>query len=101
MIGALYSCLAEADGLDEKSLNLRGFPYRKQRAEKAVDGLARSDLRCCPSLARVAAVFHQFVTETGRMAEADEPLAEALLDRILIHAVTLQMILPEWERSFR
>ena len=99
MISAIHAGLAEAYGFDEEPLSLFDLSDREQRAKKSVHGFARADLRSRPSLALVAAVFHELITETGRVAETNEPLSKALLNRILIHAVALQMVLPEWQRS--
>ena len=83
--------LAEAERFGEESLLFVELTDRQHGAEEAAIGDVRADLARRPSGTRIARRLDDLEEESGRMAEADEVFAEALLDAAVVHVVPLEM----------
>ena len=101
MIGTVGAGLAESERVDEEPLLLHDLPHRQHRSVESARRHVGTDFFRRPAVSRIVAVFDDFHEQTRRMPEADERLAEALLDAAVIDVVARQVIGPERQRTFR
>src|SRR5690348_13390335 len=100
MIRAVFTGLAKSESLYIEALLFWNLANRQHRPMEAAHAHIRRDFGRRPAFAFIGRVLDNLQLQSGRMFEADESLAKALLRAAVFDMVPIEMIHPEFRGSF-